>query len=62
MGPKAPLPALCRSEKGDSHDCLNLLVGTILFLFPSIFRADTDMMRTVERSTNTGASAAVMQQ
>ena len=58
MGPKAPLPALCRSEEG-SHDCLNLLVGTILILFLSIFRADTDMMGRVERSMNIGTSAAV---
>ena len=36
MGLKAPLPALCRSEKEGSHDCLNLLVRTILFLFLSM--------------------------
>ena len=38
------LPALCRSEKEGSRDCLNLLlVGTILFLFLSILRGNTDM-------------------
>ena len=33
MGLKAPLPALCRSEKEGSHDCLNLLVRTNFYFF-----------------------------
>ena len=53
MGLKAPLPALCRSEKEGSHDCLNLLVRTI-FIFISF--DDTGMMGTVETSTNMGTN------